>query len=154
MQQLRIGDIVRITQPLYARLYTRWYDTREQRLITNSVGKMAQVRSVYKYNGQYRYRLRIEGMRSHTRYGFEMSEIEYVSQPPEPFPKHMFEPGEKVVVSTGNPVTDRQPRRVVERVTYFSQFGDIRYRLDHSTKYYTYKQLTTIDAPSLNYTLF
>lgn len=106
MQQLRIGDIVRITQPLYARLYTRWYDTREQRLITNSVGKMAQVRSVYKYNGQYRYRLRIEGMRSHTRYGFEMSEIEYVSQPPEPFPKHMFEPGEKVVVSTGNPVTD------------------------------------------------
>lgn len=41
MQQLRIGDIVRITQPLYARLYTRWYDTREQRLITNSVGKMA-----------------------------------------------------------------------------------------------------------------
>lgn len=106
MQQLRIGDIVRITQPLYARLYTRWYDTREQRLITNSVGKMAQVRSVYKYNGQYRYRLRIEGMRSHTRYGFDMSEIEYVSQPPEPFPKHMFEPGEKVVVSTGNPVTD------------------------------------------------
>lgn len=83
-----------------------------------------------------------------------MSEIEYVSQPPEPFPKHMFEPGEKVVVSTGNPVTDRQPRRVVERVTYFSQFGDIRYRLDHSTKYYTYKQLTPIDAPKLEYTLF
>ena len=154
MQELRIGGIVRIGVPNYPRLNTRWYDTREQRLIANSVGKRAQVRSAYEYNGRYRYRLCIEGMQNITRYGFEMSEITYDSQPPEPFPPQRFSIGETVVVSTGNPITDKQERRTIERATYFGQYGDIRYRINGSPKYYTYEQLTSIDTPKLEYTLF
>lgn len=42
---LRIGDIVRIIQPNFARLNTHWYDRREQQLIAYAVGRRAQVRS-------------------------------------------------------------------------------------------------------------
>ena len=59
---LRIGDIVRIIQPNFARLNTHWYDRREQQLIAYAVGRRAQVRSIYEYNGNVRYKLLIEGM--------------------------------------------------------------------------------------------
>ena len=59
---LRIGDIVRIIQPNFARLNTRWYDKREQQLISYCVGRRAQVRSIYEYNGHVRYKLLIEGI--------------------------------------------------------------------------------------------
>ena len=51
---LRIGDIVRIIQPNFARLNTHWYDRREQQLIAYAVGRRAQVRSIYEYNGNVR----------------------------------------------------------------------------------------------------
>ena len=93
---LRIGDIVRIIQPNFARLNTRWYDRREQQLIAYAVGRRAQVRSIYEYNGNIRYRVSIEGLSALTKYGFELHEITYDSAPPEPFPTHVFALGEKV----------------------------------------------------------
>lgn len=83
---LRIGDIVRIIQPNFARLNTHWYDRREQQFIAYSVGRRAQVRSIYEYNGNVRYKLLIEGISRTTTYGFELHEITYDSAPPEPFP--------------------------------------------------------------------
>lgn len=52
---LRIGDIVRIIQPNFARLNTRWYDRREQQLIRYCVGRRAQVRSIYEYSNEGKY---------------------------------------------------------------------------------------------------
>lgn len=69
---LRIGDIVRIIQPNFARLNTHWYDRREQQLIAYAVGRRAQVRSIYEYNGNVRYKLLIEGISRTTTYGFEL----------------------------------------------------------------------------------
>ena len=125
---LRIGDIVRITQPNFARLNTLWYDRREQQYISYSVGRRAQVRSIYEYNGTVRYKLLIEGIRRTTTYGFELHEITYDSAPPEPFPTHVFALGEPVTFATQ--VHNCRPKRhTIERITYFSQYGDIQYTL-------------------------
>lgn len=150
MQQLQIGDIVRVTQLMYARLYSKWYTAQEQRIITNAVGRRAQVRSIHEYNGKVRYRLRIEGTRTLTKYGFELSELTYESTPPEPFPPQRFAIGERVVAPK---ITDDQPREVL-RVTYFDEYNDILYQLDGSMRYYPRKELTSINATTLNYTLF
>lgn len=150
---LRIGDIVRIIQPNFARLNTRWYDRREQQLIAYAVGRRAQVRSIYEYNGNIRYRVSIEGLSALTKYGFELHEITYDSAPPEPFPTHVFAIGEPVTFKR-NVNKPKSKKHTIERITYFGQYGDIRYRLHEDTKYYKHTELVSLAAPSLNYTLF
>lgn len=150
---LRIGDIVRIIQPNFARLNTHWYDRREQQLIAYAVGRRAQVRSIYEYNGNVRYKLLIEGISRTTTYGFELHEIPYDSAPSEPFPTHVFALGEPVAFATQ--VYRQKPKQhTIERITYFNQYGDIRYRLHDNPKYYKHTELVSLTAPSLGYTLF
>lgn len=150
---LRIGDIVRIIQPNFARLNTRWYDSREQQLIAYAVGRRAQVRSIYEYNGNIRYRVSIEGLSALTKYGFELHEITYDSAPQEPFPNHVFAIGEPVIFKR-NVNKPKSNKYTIERITYFNQYGDIRYRLHDSKNYYKHTELVSLAAPSLNYTLF